>query len=493
MTHFASGTERYRRLTVPSLVVVTALIAIVLSPLAAQAQSAAEPIQVTGAPVLVSGGPDNQTDPHISDTLVSYTKEVGIPNEIRYYDLVTGSDAAIPNDGHNDGLSDVHGSTIVFRRIYTDGSTGTRPVMALDTTNPEAGPVELDLGVGDRRSSPAIGGRTVAWTVEAGGVANRTDVVAYDLDSGQTTRLTTDGTDIFNGSAAVSFDGAAITWSKCLANGTGCDIYAVRKSAEGTWGAAIQLTDSTSQDILPGTNGQIVTYASDVGGDFDIRWKNIDGTGEQQLTMSGRQSNPNISGNLISFESEAVGTTNADLFVYDLATDLLYQVTNTPDVDEMFSDISVGEDGMARVVWAQPDGLQMGHNDIYATSFELADNDSAAYEVCPLFDESRPFHYKSIVLIPLQLCDEQGENLSSRYLVLTATELVKPDGTSPPATVKGVGNLNPDGEFRYIPWLGKTGGYAVVLNTRALSPGTWELRFTVSGDPTTYSVAFDLR
>nr|MBA2454312.1 PxKF domain-containing protein [Chloroflexia bacterium] len=179
------------------------------------------------------------------------------------------------------------------------------------------------------------------------------------------------------------------------------------------------------------------------------------------------------------------------LFVYDLATGQLYQITNTPDVDETLSDISLGEDGAVRVVWAQPDGLQPGHNDVYVTSFELVD--TVLYEVCPLFDQSRAYRIKSTVPVRFQLCDAQGQNLSSASIVVTATDLVKVDGTAASTVVENTGNSNPDDAFRYDPTLGGTGGYIYNLSTKGLSPGTWELRFTVSGDPTTYSVAFDLR
>jgi ABC-type oligopeptide transport system substrate-binding subunit len=154
MTHSHSGPARHTRQRLFSLVFLTAVVALSLSPLAAVAQTAPEPIQMTGTPVLVKGGPGNQTDPHISGTLVSYTGAEGTFSEVRYHDLATGSAAAIPNGGHRDELSEVHGSTIVFRRIYTDGSTSTRPILTFDTANPAAGSVELDPVQGDRRRSP---------------------------------------------------------------------------------------------------------------------------------------------------------------------------------------------------------------------------------------------------------------------------------------------------------------------------------------------------
>jgi hypothetical protein len=56
------------------------------------------------------------------------------------------------------------------------------------------------------------------------------------------------------------------------------------------------------------------------------------------------------------------------------------------------------------------------------------------------------------------------------------------------ATVVDAGNANPDSDFRY-----DGGMYIYNLKTTGLTTGTWTLKFTVTGDPTTYSVQFDVR
>ena len=83
------------------------------------------------------------------------------------------------------------------------------------------------------------------------------------------------------------------------------------------------------------TNGSLVVYgapraASATGG--DIYWTPVAGGAESQLALAGYQRNPNISGNVIAFESyNAADTTpNLDIFLYDLATATLYRLTNTP-------------------------------------------------------------------------------------------------------------------------------------------------------------------
>lgn len=322
-----------------------------------------------GTKTTLSSGAGNQIHPHVSGTLATYTNDQGSTSEIRYQDLATGVDAAIPNGGHRDELSDVSGTMIVFRRIYTSGSTSTRPIMAFDAAT-GGSPVELDPQPGVRRSSAAIGGRTVAWVQFHPDSNVSAEIVVYDLDTGVATPLTADG--LSNVQPSVSPDGLAVTWTKCRAVTLGCDIYAATR-AGGTW-TTTQLTDGASENVVSDTNGQRVVYASNAGGDWDIRSKALDGSDEHVLRLPGIQSRPNISGNLVSFEHDAPEATRSDLWLYDLAHDVVYQLTDTPATDEVLNDLSVGSDGIVRVVWAQPDGLRIGHFDAFALSFRLEAN-----------------------------------------------------------------------------------------------------------------------
>jgi len=95
-----------------------------------------------------------------------------------------------------------------------------------------------------------------------------------------------------------------------------------------------------------------------------------------------------------------------------------------------------------------------------------------------------------VVPVRLQLCDADGRNLSSPSLTITVTGLTKRDGSAASALAEDAGNENPDSAFRYD---GGLPGYIYNLSARGLSRGTWELRFTVSGDPTSYGITFDLR
>ena len=341
----------------------------------AAADTAPTPIPVSGTPVLVSGGSGDQFNPRISGTLVSYTNANGgaLFGETRYHDLATGVDAAIPTGGHRDSLPGVSGNNVVFQRLSMDDLT-TRQIMLFDTRDPSGGAVELAPAPGVRRSLPAIGGRTVVWVEFAPNSGIASNVVAYDLDTRQAVPLTTDSMSIDY--PDVSPDGTLVTWSGCeLPSNTNCRIFAARRGADGTW-ATIELNNSDGQDLGPDTNGKVVAYASNAGGDYDIYWENADGTDEHQLPMLGSQAYPSVHGNLIAFYSQVlVGDSYTDdLFVYDLADGTLYQVTNTPTVRENLFDISVAPDGTAWMVWSQYEDGDPFARDIYALNFPLRSN-----------------------------------------------------------------------------------------------------------------------
>lgn len=321
--------------------------------------------------ITVRGGPGNQTDPHVSGNLVSYTSFPNVSGEIRYQNLATGVDAAVPNGGHRDELSDISGTTIVFQRWFLDGTTSTRPIMAFDTATGEP-PVELDPQPGIHRSEPAIGGRTVAWSELVPGSPSASNLVVYDLETKVATPLTFDG-NAWNRDLSVSPDGSVVTWSRCTIWGTDCDVHTATQAGS-TW-ITTALTDGPGEHVLSDSNGEVVVYMTNASGDLDIAWTAVGGHETRVLRLpESREHRPSISGGLVSIERDEPDSPNSDLWLYDLATDTLYQLTDTPAVDEHLNDISVSPDGIVRVVWAQADGSVRGSNDVFAMLFRLDAN-----------------------------------------------------------------------------------------------------------------------
>lgn len=337
-------------------------LALVTCLLPALSGAAPEVGELSGISKLVNGGPGDQTDPHVSGSLVAYTSESGGQSEIRYHDLVDGTDRAIPNGGAFDFVSDVSGKTVVFTRVSASSAIYTYDVST------EQAPVELAPQEGSSRRSAVVGGRTVAWQ-DFGytGSTLEPEIAIYDLDKATLTRLTNDR--MLDRTPAVSPDGKTVVWVKCDAQGLACDVWQARWSGSGFYSQA--LTGSEGEESQPDTNGDIVVYAStrtvDGVTDRDIYWKSVNGGTEQRLALPGLDANPSISGSLIAFERKDPAKGDFDIALYNLDTQTLYRLTDAPG-DESLNDLSVSEDGTVRVVWT---ARENGDYNVHAFSFKL--------------------------------------------------------------------------------------------------------------------------
>jgi hypothetical protein len=137
-----------------------------------------------------------------------------------------------------------------------------------------------------------------------------------------------------------------------------------------------------------------------------------------------------------------------------------------------------------------------GAKTVTCTATDNAGNTNSAaapytvgYKVCLLYDPTKSVKSGATIPLKVQLCDASGADVSSASLTPHATGLTQVD-TSASATVVDAGNANPDSDFRYDSTLG---GYIYNLKTTGLATGTWKLTFTATGDPTSYSIQFDVR
>jgi len=320
-------------------------------------------VPVNGTPptltqVTINNDAGDQYDPHVSGDWAAYTSD----SSIRYYNFATNTDAAIPmGSSARDLLSDVSGGKIVFSRVIAAVKTA---VMVFDTAT-AAPPIEIDAAVGSNRIGSAIGGNTVAYVDF--GLDGRGELVVHDLTTATSQRITNDL--IFDQNPSVSPDGTVVTWEHCSTSGTNCDILQAVKSG-GVWSVSAA-ADSTNPEANPDTNGSLVVYDSIRGLDRgDIFWRPVGGGAEVQLQMPSIEANPSIAGNLIALESRPTLFSTSDIFVYDIATNLLYQITDTPLVTEQLNDITVLPDGRIRVVWGNDeDGFDS--RNVYAATFSL--------------------------------------------------------------------------------------------------------------------------
>jgi hypothetical protein len=276
-------------------------------------------------------------------------------NGIHYFDFATNSDNLMPLVGRGDHVSGVAGSKIAFT-LWASFEGIDRRVGIFDTV------AQTFTFMPWATMNGSIGGSLVAFEyrpVEPDW--NEAQISVYDQTTGATTQLASG--DQINRNPRVSPAGNAVVWEQLSHDGTGCAIYSAVQTSPGTFQTT--LLTGAGQNTGPVTNGNVVVYMSDKSGENDIYYQPVGGGTETHLSIPGDQRDVSISGNLIAFESQA--QQGYDVYVYDLRTGNLYQVTNTPLLDETLGDISVCN-GTGRIIYAVPDGA--GNFDVNCFTFQ---------------------------------------------------------------------------------------------------------------------------
>jgi hypothetical protein len=323
---------------------------------------------VGGSTTVVDNSAGEQIDPHVSANLAAYTDQATGAGMIRYYDFLTpGASGIIPSGDvwDVDELSDINGSHIAFARQHADSS---RSCMVFDRTSMST--IEIAPGQGAVAHQTALGSDTVAFVNSA---TNDGDIVVGTIANPLASLVNLSNSWKKDLSPAVSPLGDAVVWESCEGAFVNCDIMKSTRSA-GLWGAAQTLSDTTGAERDPDTDGILVVYDSNRAGALgggDIFFQPISGGTETQVQLDGLQRNPSISGGVIAFESKAPGSTTWDLFVYQISTNTVFRVTDTPVTNEILNDITTLENGDVRVVWAADDDFFPGEHNIYAQTFTL--------------------------------------------------------------------------------------------------------------------------
>lgn len=337
---------------------------------------------VGGTITTVDDRPGQQLDPHVSGDLAAYTDENGGSPIIRFHDFLDPANPGvvpIGAFGDSDTLSDVNGDRIAVTRQHGDGS---RTCIVFDRNTSTT--IEIEPGATAVVFGTALGADTVAFMDLAAG--NGDIIVGSVAAPGAPLVNLSSSTDI-DTSPAVSPAGTAVVWERCTASFINCGIMRSMFSG-GSWSAAEVVSDTPSYEQNPDTDGLHVVYDSNRAistGGPDIYFQPLAGGAEMQLQINGTQRNPSISRGAVAFESIATGDSAADVFVYLLATNTLWQVTNTPGFNETLNDVTVLSNGDVRVIWAANDGF-FGDNNIYARTFTIdSDHDGVAdtLDNCP--------------------------------------------------------------------------------------------------------------
>lgn len=435
-----------------------------------------------GTLVTINNGPGDQTEPHVSGDLAVYTNNDGIIRTIHYFDFATAIDRVVPTGalGDSDYLSDVDGNRIVFSRTgVADGQTG---VMLFDVASGVLR--QIDPQPVMTRFGAVIGADTVAY--EELDVGNG-DIFAYDLGTGTATNLTQSSE--IDESPAVSPAGNAVVWERCVGSTTNCGIYRSVSTGSG-WGSPELVSDTLSNEANPDTDGTTVVYDSDrpSATSQDIYFQPLLGGAETELQLAGFQRNPSISQGVVAFESSSTFGGTADVWVYVLATNTLFRVTDTPTVNESLNDVSVLPDGRVRVVWAANEETS-GEHDVYARTFSLQTTGvfTAAVQQPINADGSSVFKAgKGVLPVKFSLAVDGNATCTLPAATIALTRLS--------GAVTGAVNesefvmpADSDSSFRI-----DSCQYVYNLSLKSLSAGTYKVEIKIGGQ-TVGSATFELR
>lgn len=112
---------------------------------------------------------------------------------------------------------------------------------------------------------------------------------------------------------------------------------------------------------------------------------------------------------------------------------------------------------------------------------------SVTFNICLLYDPTKAVKSGATYPIKIQLCDVNGNNVSSADTVVHAVN-IEQVSTSSDAEVITAGEANPDNNFRF-----DNGMYVLNLKTTGLSTGVYNLFFTAGDDPVLHSVQFQVK
>ena len=340
-----------RRVALTGTVAVGAGLLLAAGTTAAQATTTAPP--PAGASLITLGGAGDQVDSHVSGNLVTYTdfSGQGGNGRIHVLDLATGTDLAIVTSNGSDSLPDVSGTTVTFTHF---DASGTHQAYRYDYPKDPATATVVDPEpTADNRRMSRVGGSTFAFQDLGYTAAATSEITGFDATTGVATRLTDDA--LYDTDPAVSQDGGTAVWSKCASIGHDCHVWQATHGASG-WSAPQQLTSAGNQ-AQPDTDGRFVVYGTAPGSttqnDEDIAWQPVGGGPEHVLDLPSLSEHPSISNGVIVFDRyqpDVTPTPNFDIELYDIATDTLYQLTDTPE-DEALPDVSVSADRTVTVGW----------------------------------------------------------------------------------------------------------------------------------------------
>ena len=112
---------------------------------------------------------------------------------------------------------------------------------------------------------------------------------------------------------------------------------------------------------------------------------------------------------------------------------------------------------------------------------------NVTFNICLQYDPTKAVKSGATYPIKIQLCDANGNNVSSASTVLQAVSVNQVSSTSSGDVITS-GEANADNNFRF-----DNGTYVLNLKTTGLSTGVYNLNFTAGSDPVLHSVQFQVK
>ncbi|HEX6285615.1 MAG TPA: endonuclease/exonuclease/phosphatase family protein, partial [Pyrinomonadaceae bacterium] len=112
---------------------------------------------------------------------------------------------------------------------------------------------------------------------------------------------------------------------------------------------------------------------------------------------------------------------------------------------------------------------------------------NVTFNICLLYDPNKAVKSGATYPIRIQLCDVNGNNVSSADIVVNAVGVVQVSSTSMGDVISS-GESNADNNFRF-----DDGTYIFNLKTTGLSTGVYNLTFTAGTDPVLHTVQFQVK
>jgi Bacterial Ig-like domain (group 3) len=244
-------------------------------------------------------------------------------------------------------------------------------------------------------------------------------------------------------------------------------------------------TDGTDLYVVGESRSYAAPDGNAVGQDDIVLLDYGVGSGQPSTTTVSSSANPSVFGQSATLTATVAPSSG----------------TGTPTGTVTFTDASTSTTlGTATLISGQApvtiSTLAVGTHTITAqysgdSSFQASSgsiSQQVVYSICLLYDPTRSVHSGAVYPIKLYLCDANGSDVSSSGITLHATSVSQVSGFS--GTPESPGNANPDLDFRYDSTLGPSGGYIFNLSTQGLASGTYQLNFSVTGDPLSHTVSF---